>query len=197
VPNDYLIGQSLSSKEDTVKKISAGLFISLDGVIEAPDQWQMPYFSDEVGEYIGSQLANSSALLLGRKTYEQFASYFSGATGDPMAEALNAKPKLVASNTLKSAEWQNSTLISGNVMEEIARIKQQPGNDISMSGSGTLIKSLMLAGLLDELQLLVQPIVVGHGAHLFEDGNDHQPMTLVDSKTLPKGVLFLNYQADK
>jgi dihydrofolate reductase len=181
-----------------LKKISAGLLMSLDGVIEAPDQWQMPYYSDEVGETIIAQLAKSSALLLGRKTYQEFVGYWPNAdSSDRMAGALNGIPKLVASNTLDTVEWQNSSLISGNVMEEIARIKQLPGNDISMSGSGTLIKSLLLAGLLDELQLLVQPIVVGHGSHLFENGGDHQPLTLVDSKTLPKGVIHLTYQVEK
>jgi dihydrofolate reductase len=184
--------------EVVMKKICAGLLMSLDGVIEAPDQWQMPYYSDEVGETILSQLAKSSALLLGRKTYQEFAGFWSNADGsDRMAGALNGIPKLVVSNTLETVEWQNSTLIKGSVMAEIARIKQQPGEDISMSGSGTLVKSLLLAGLLDELQLLVQPIVVGHGNHLFENDNDHQPLTLIDSKTLPKGVVHLTYQADK
>ncbi|HEX3721896.1 MAG TPA: dihydrofolate reductase family protein, partial [Nitrolancea sp.] len=181
-----------------VRKISAGLFISIDGVIEAPDQWQMPYFSDEVGEIITTMMSNSGALLLGRKTYQDFAGFWADMDdSDPMASGLNAIPKLVASNTLQSVEWRNSTLISGNVLEEIARIKEQSGKDITMSGSGTLINSLLLAGLLDELHLLVQPIVVGHGAHLFENGGEHQPLTLVDSKTLPKGVIHLTYQSGK
>ena len=181
-----------------MKKISAGLLMSLDGVIEAPDQWQMPYYSDEVGEIIIAQLAKSSALLLGRKTYQEFAGFWANTDErDPMANALNGIPKLVASTTLASVDWSNSSLLTGNVMEEIARIKQLPGNDIAMSGSSTLIKSLLLAGLLDELQLLVQPIIVGHGRHLFENGGDHQPLTLVDSKTLPKGVIHLTYQAEK
>lgn len=181
-----------------MKRISAGLLMSLDGVIEAPDQWQMPYYSDEVGEIILSQLAKSSALLLGRVTYQEFAGYWPNAdAGDPMAAALNGIPKLVVSNTLDTVEWQNSNLINDNVMQEIARIKQQPGNDISMSGSGTLVKSLLLAGLLDELQVLVQPVVVGRGKHLFENANDQRHLTLVDSKMLPKGVVHLTYQAGK
>lgn len=181
-----------------MRKIVAGLFISLDGVFEAPDQWHFPYFNDEMGEAVGSQMANSDAMLLGRVTYDEFAAYWPQQTSDgeagALADFMNDTPKYVVSSTLKDAAWKNTTLIDGTcAAEELTRLKQQPGKDISITGSGTPVRTLLRDGLLDELRLLVHPIVVGQGKRLF-DGGDPIPLTLVDSKTFSTGVLALTYQ---
>src|SRR5260370_10434876 len=123
-----------------MRKIVAALFVSVDGVVEAPDQWTGPYFRQDVGDLIGSMSAAGDTMLLGRVTYEGFAAAFGGdTTGDPMAATMNNFPKVVVSTTLDSAEWQNSTLISSNVADEITKLKQRPGKNINMSGSGTLV----------------------------------------------------------
>ena len=181
-----------------MRKIVAGLFISLDGVFEAPDQWHFPYFNDEMGEAVESQMAGSDAMLLGRVTYEEFAAYWPGQTSDgeagELASFMNETAKYVVSSTMNDAEWKNTTLIDGNnAVDVLNTLKQQPGKDISITGSGTLVRTLLRDGLLDELRLLVQPIVVGHGKRLF-DGGDQIPLTLGDSKTFSMGVLALTYQ---
>src|SRR5215210_1994329 len=180
-----------------MRKIVAGLFISLDGVFEAPDKWHFPYFNDEMGEAVDSQMAAADTMLLGRVTYQEFASYWphQDSAEVDIADCMNNTPKLVVSTTLDSVdEWQNSTLIKGNVAEELTKLKQQPGKNIGITGSGTLVASLLRAGLLDELNLLVHPIVVGKGKRLFAAGED-QPrgLRLVDTKNLPNGVLYLSY----
>jgi dihydrofolate reductase len=179
-----------------MRKIVAGLFISLDGVVEAPDQWHFPYWSDEMGEAVGSQIAASDTMLLGRVTYQEFAGYWPHQGSDvELADHMNNTPKLVVSTTLDSVDdWQNSTLIKGNVAEELTRLKQQPGKNIGITGSGTLVRSLLRDGLLDELNLLLHPIVVGKGKRLFENGGGQTPLKLVQSQTFSTGVLSLTYQ---
>jgi dihydrofolate reductase len=176
-----------------MRKIIAGLFISLDGVVEAPETWHFPYFNDEMGAAVESQMATSDTMLLGRNTYEAFAGYWP-TSEDDFAAFMNGTPKLVVSNTLETADWQNSTLISGDVNAELARIKEQPGKDISITGSPTLVRTLLRDGLLDELRLLVHPIVIGNGKRLFEGpGLTTVPLELVDSTTFTTGVLALTY----
>ncbi len=177
-----------------MRKIVSGLFISLDGVVEAPDRWHFPWFNDEMGEIVGAQMAAADTMLLGRRTYEEFAGYWADKGSDvDFADEINRTPKLVVSTTLDSVEWQNSTLIRGNVAEELARIKEQPGKDISITGSPTLVRSLLRENLLDELRLLVHPIVVGAGKRLFEDGLGTTALKLIDSRTLGTGVLYATY----
>ena len=179
-----------------MRKIVAGLFISMDGVVEAPHERHFPYFNDEMGEAVDKQMAASDAMLLGRVTYQEFASYWpnqSSADVD-IADHMNNTPKFVVSSTLDSVEWQNSTLIKGDVAAELTKLKQQPGKDISIVGSGTLVRTLLRDGLLDELQLLVHPIVVGRGKRLFPDGTEQLPLELVAAKTFSTGVLSLTYQ---
>jgi dihydrofolate reductase len=125
-------------------------------------------------------------------TYEGFAAAFAGQAGG-VADQMNNTPKVVVSTTLERAEWQNSTLITGNIAEEITKLKQQPGKSIGMSGSATLVRWLLGEGLLDELSLLVFPIVLGSGKRLFADGGTPVPLTLLDSKTFSTGVLALTY----
>jgi|SRR5947209_1114450 len=177
-----------------MRKIVAGLYMSLDGVVEAPETWTGPYFNEEVGQAVGSLIRGGDTLLLGRVTYEGFAAAFGGQTGG-MADTMNAFPKVVISTTLERAEWQNSTLINDNVAEEIAALKQQEGRNINMSGSGTLVAWLLRQGLLDELHLLVFPLVVGHGKRLFEGVGAQVPLTLAGSTAFSNGVLHLTYQA--
>jgi dihydrofolate reductase len=179
-----------------MRKIVAGLFISLDGVFESPDKWHFPYWSDEMGEAVGSQMANSDTMLLGRVTYQEFASYWPHQSSDAEgADFMNNTPKVVVSNTLTSVdEWQNSTLLKGDFVEGITKLKQQPGKDIGVTGSGALVRSLLRENLLDELRLLVHPLVVGSGKRLFPEGTEKTPLKLVESKTFSTGVLYLTYQ---
>jgi dihydrofolate reductase len=179
-----------------MRKVTAGLFVSLDGVIESPDKWHFPYFNDEMGEAVGAAMAQADAMLLGRVTYQEFASYWPGVSSEdqPFADYMNNIPKYVVSTTLDKAEWNNSTLIKGNVAEEIAKLKQQPGKNIGITGSATLVQSLLQDDLLDELGLMIHPVVVGSGKRLFEEGGDPKGLKLVDSKTFSTGVVYLTYR---
>ena len=142
-------------------------------------------------------MAAADAMLLGRVTYQEFASYwpYQNSADQPFTDYLNNTPKFVVSTTLgEPLEWQNSTLIKGNVAEEVAKLKRQPGKDIGIVGSATLVRSLLRDGLLDELTLMVHPIVVGRGKQLFENGGARKALELVHSKTFGTGVLHLAYQ---
>jgi dihydrofolate reductase len=184
------------TKEVSMRKVTAGLFVSLDGVIESPDKWHFPYFNDEMGEAVGAAMAQADAMLLGRVTYQEFASYWPGVSSEdqPFADYMNNIPKYVVSTTLSKAEWNNSTLIKGNVAEEIAKLKQQPGKNIGITGSATLVQSLLQDDLLDELGLMIHPVVVGSGKRLFKEEGDLKALKLVDSKTFTTGVVSLTYQ---
>ena len=178
-----------------MRRVIASEIMALDGVMESPDKWHFPYFNVEMGEAIGAAMADSDAMLLGRVTYEEFAAFWPSQGERDVAGYMNNTPKYVVSRTLEEPlEWQNSTLIKENVAEEVAKLKQQPGKDISITGSGTLVRSLLQDDLIDELRLMVHPIVVGSGKHLFEEGGDQKALKLVDSKTFSTGVLYLTYQ---
>ena len=176
-----------------MRKIAAGLFISLDGVVESPEKWTGPYFNDQVGQAVGELMADNDALLLGRVTYEGFAAAFGGQSGG-MADQMNSTPKFVVSGSLSSADWQNSTLISGNVAEAIGALKQQPGKNIGMSGSSTLVSWLLRRDLLDQLNLLVFPVVLGTGKRLFDEAGAQVPLTLTGSRAFGTGVVHLSYE---
>ena len=176
-----------------MRKIVAGLSISLDGVIEDADRWMGPWFNPELGQAIGSMIAAQDAMLLGRVTYDGFAAYWPHQTGD-MADAMNGTAKYVVSGTLTSADWQNSTLIpAASAFAQIAELKQGPGRNIGMTGSGTLVSSLLREGLLDELHLLVFPVVLGSGKRLFGEPGGKLPLKLLDSATFETGVVHLTY----
>jgi dihydrofolate reductase len=180
-----------------VRKIKSNFFISLDGVVEAPDKWHFPYFDDKMGEAVGSQMAEADAMLLGRVTYQEFASYWPQQTAEtPGAEFMNGVQKYVVSSTLQNVDaWQNSTLIDGNnFVAEMQRLKSMPGKTISVTGSAKLVQSLLRENLLDELRLLVHPIVVGGGKRLLEGDTGQVPLKLVDSQIFDTGVLYLTYQ---
>jgi dihydrofolate reductase len=184
------------TKEVSMRKVTAGLFVSLDGVTESPEKWQLPYFNDEMGEAIGAAMAAADAMLLGRVTYQEFASYWPGVRSEdqPFADYMNNTPKYVVSTTLDTVEWSNSTLIKGNLAEEITKLKQQPGKNIGITGSTTLVQSLLQDDLLDELGLMIHPVVVGSGKRLFEEGGELKALKLIDSKTFSTGVVSLTYQ---
>jgi dihydrofolate reductase len=184
------------TKEVSVRKVVAVELVSVDGVIEAPEEWAFSYSNDEMEEANASGMAASDALLLGRVTYEALAAFWPHQPGGtPMVDYINSVPKFVVSETLEEPlEWNNSTLIEGNVAEEITHLKRQPGKDITVLGSGVLVRSLLCDGLLDELKLIVHPIVLGGGKRLFEEGGDQKALELVDSKTFGTGVLYLTYR---
>jgi dihydrofolate reductase len=174
-----------------MRRIVVEEFMSLDGVVQGPGPednfelagWTMPYFTPEIGQIIGESIAASDALLLGRVTYQGFESSFSSQT-DGMSMALNNQPKYVVSTTMKQATWKNSTLINGNVIQEIRDLKQQPGKDIAISGSITLAQSLMEHGLIDEFGLI-------------KDGAAMMTLNLLEARPLSNGVVYLRYQPDK
>ncbi|HEV2253346.1 MAG TPA: dihydrofolate reductase family protein [Streptosporangiaceae bacterium] len=169
-----------------MRKIVAGLMVSVDGVVEAPETWTGPYFSPELGQVVGSIMADGDTMLLGRVTYQTFAASFAGNTSDPMAAQLNAVPKVVVSTTLNQAGWENSTLIQRDVAQEITRLKEQPGRNINISGSATLVAWLLRQGLLDELDLLVFPVVVGHGKQLFNADGSTVGLSLAVCDSFPR-----------
>jgi dihydrofolate reductase len=179
-----------------VRKVIVSEFVALDGVFEAPDQWHFPYFNDEMGEAVGAAMGQADAMLMGRVLYEEWSAFWpqQDPEENPIAARMNGIQKYVVSTTLEGPlGWNNSTLIGEDVAGEISRLKQQPGKDISISGSGSLVGSLLKDGLIDELRLMVHPVVVGSGKRLFEEGDEQIDLELVDSKTFSTGVVYLTY----
>jgi dihydrofolate reductase len=171
--------------------IKSGLFISLDGVIESPETWHFDYWSDEMGAAVGALMEGNDAMLLGRKTYDGFAEYWPKADPeDPMTKQMNASQKYVVSNTLTEATWENSTIVSGDVKAELTRLKQ--GKQLGTTGSAVLVQWLVEQELVDELHLLVHPVVIGKGQKLFADGAK-VPLALISSTTFETGVVHLVY----
>jgi dihydrofolate reductase len=184
--------------ETTMRKIVVSEFISLDGVMEAPETWHFPFVSDDAQAYTTAQIEAADSMLYGRVTYDIFAGYWPNADQhDAIAKKLNSAPKFVVSNTLKKADWNNTTIISGNVAAELAKVKAQGDGVMSITGSAALIQSLLRAGLIDELHLMVHPVIVGHGRRLFEDGLDTIPLKLVNTQTFKLGVIALTYQVER
>jgi len=188
---------AMKNKGDTeMGKIIAAEYVTVDGVFEAPETWQFPYLIDDMRAFNETEINGATAFLLGRATYDIFAGYWPTQTHneDNVADSLNSKPKFVVSSTLKQADWNHSTLINRNFMDEIGKLKQQVNGKIGISGSGTLVRSLLQAGFLDELHYLVHPIVVGHGEHLFKE-TEKLPLKLLSTKAFSSGVVLLNYGA--
>src|SRR5437764_2361338 len=182
-----------------MRKITAGLFISLDGVVEAPDQWHFPYFNDEMGAAVDATLGSAHTILFGRKTYDSFAGAWperEAAGGDdaPFAKALGDMRKIVVSNQQLEFTWRNSEQLQGDLIEAVTALKNEPGDGtIGMSGSVSVVRQLLAAGLLDELHLLVHPIAVRRGMRLFDEGEPPIPLTLISSRAFETGVLNLVY----
>ena len=181
-----------------MRKIKSNFFISLDGVVESPDKWHFPYFDDEMGAAVGAGFAGADALLLGRVLYDEWAAYWPEHADEPFGDVMNSIKKYVVSNSLQAAEWQNSEIISGDVAQKLTAIKAQDGGDIAMSGSPTTVRWLLREGLLDELNLLVHPIVVGDGlARLFPPDEPLIPFELRSAQTFKTGVLNLSFALAK
>jgi dihydrofolate reductase len=180
----------------TVGKIAVHEFTTLDGVFEQPT-WTFEYpFDPKMGDAIGGLMGASQALLLGRRTYEQFAPAWSGRTAedDPGAPFMNESPKYVVSATLEAADWNNSTILGPYSAEAIRSLKERVDGDIYVSGSGTLVRAMIADGLVDELHLFVFPLALGDGARLFEDGGPPAKFTLAGSEAYDSGVVHLAYQ---
>jgi dihydrofolate reductase len=191
-----------------MRKLVVTTFVTLDGVMQGPggpneDQsngfehggWNATLWDDGMGEIMDGQLNQAEALLLGRKTYEIFAAHWPRMPeDDPVAAKLNGMPKYVASTTLDTAEWQNSTLLKGKVPDEVAKLKDQPGGDIQVIGSGNLIQTLLKHDLVDEFVLWVWPVLLGEGKRLFADGTIPKALKLVDTKVSSTGVAVQTYQ---
>jgi dihydrofolate reductase len=181
-----------------VRKITADLFISLDGVVEAPDQWHFPYFNDEMGAAVDSTMGSSDTLLLGRKTYDSFAGAWpereaAGGEDADFAKKLGDARKIVVSNQQLDFTWRNTEQLKGGFVEAITALKAEPGGNIAMSGSVSVVRQLLAAGLLDELHLLVHPIAVRKGMRLFDEGDASLPLKLISSEAFQTGVLNLVY----
>ena len=179
-----------------MRKLNAWLFVTLDGVVEAPEKWVMPdevMFEEQTAEY-----SESDALLLGRKTYDVFAASWPKRGSDvPNADWMNNTRKYVASTTLESPEWQNTTVLEGKVPEAVSRLKQQDGQNITINGSASLVRMLLGAGLLDELRLYIHPVVLGSGARLFENTEELPGLDLADVHAYKNGVVSLTYRPSK
>jgi dihydrofolate reductase len=178
-----------------VRKIKSNFFISLDGVVEAPDKWHFPYFDDEMGAAVGAGFTTTDAMLMGRVLYDEWAAYWPEHADEPFGDVMNSMKKYVVSNSLQAAEWQNSEIISGDgAAQRLTDLKAQEGGDISMSGSATTVRWLLREGLLDELILLVHPIAVGDGlARLFPADEPTLPLELLSAESFNSGVLNLRY----
>ncbi len=184
------------TKEVSARKIAAWELVSVDGVMESPEEWAFSYSNDEMEEANASGMAASDGLLPGRMTYEHLAAFWPNQPGGTrMVDYINSVRKHVVSGTLEEPlEWNNSALIKANVAEAVVKLKRQPGKDITILGSGALVRSLLRDGLLDELGLMVHPVVMGCGKRRFEDGGDRKGLELVDSRTFGTGVVSLTHR---
>lgn len=186
-----------TNTETQTRNVIVSEFLTLDGVMEAPDQWSFQFFSDDIGEYKHEELFASDALLLGRVTYEGFADAWPSRTDEEgFADRMNSLPKYVVSTTLEETEWNNSTIIAENVAEEVSRLKQESGQDILVNGSAELVHTLREHDLVDEYRLMVYPIVVGSGKRLFSDGSESTALKLVETETFDSGAVVHTYHPD-
>lgn len=178
-------------------KIVVTQFMTLDGVVESPQDWSFPYWSDETAKFKWDELLATDAHLLGRVTYEGFAAAWPDRTdAQGFADRMNSLPKYVVSTSLKKAEWNNSHIIKTNIVDEIAKLKKQSGGDILVAGSMTLIRTLMEHDLVDEYRLLTYPIVLGKGKRLFSDAMAAL-FRLTESKPMGSGVVLLRYEPER
>jgi dihydrofolate reductase len=191
----------------TMGMLVVNTFTSLDGVMQAPGMpeedleggfdhggWQVPYFDEESGQVMTEAIAAIDALLLGRKTYEIFAGYWPYAPADdPIAAKLNEAPKYVASRTLGAVAWNNSTLLKGDIADEVARLKETH-DEIHTSGSGNLVQSLVKDELVDQYNVWVYPVLLGSGKRLFAEGTMPTALRLVESRTFGNGAVLLSYE---
>ena len=181
-----------------MRKVVASLFISLDGVVEEPGDWHFPYFNDEMGAAVGELLGVADTLLLGRKTYDDHAGAWpereaEGGEDAEFAKVLGDARKIVVTRQRLELTWRNSERLEGDLVEAVTALKNEPGGPIAISGSVSVVRQLLAAGLLDELHLLVHPIAVRKGMRLFDEGEPPIPLRLISSETFETGVLNLVY----
>ena len=185
-----------------MRRIIVTEFITLDGIIEAPGGnetphphggWQTKYPSPEIGKYKVDELASADALLLGKYTFENFAGYWPGQTGPAFADPINRMPKYIVSRSLQKVEWNNCHILR-DVAKELSVLKNSDGGNILVYGSGTLVKALIHYDLVDELHLLLYPVVIGGGIKIFDDNRELKKFGLKHSRTFESGVLLLEYQ---
>jgi dihydrofolate reductase len=174
-----------------MRKLVESTFVTLDGVISSPQEWGSPYWDDEHGQYAHDLLFASDALLLGRKTYEVFAQAWPARTGDEFSDRINGMPKHVASTTLHETTW-NATLLGKDIADEVAKLKQQPGQNILKYGTGELDRTLLDHNLVDEFHFWVFPVATGTGDRLF-DGIDTTTLKLLGSTTFKSGIVVHTY----
>jgi dihydrofolate reductase len=190
-------------------RLSSTMFLSLDNVVQGPGGptedtsdgfdrggWLVPFADEVMGEQMVEWFALAGAFLLGRRTYQIFASYWPRVTdpGDPIATALNTLPKHVVTTTLSTVDWLNSSIISGDVVKRIQTLKEQPGAELQVHGSPTLVRFLMAERLLDELRLITFPVVVGAGQRLFPESGPAEAFTLIDTAATTTGAVIRVYQ---
>jgi dihydrofolate reductase len=201
-------GSTWSGRRLLMRKLAVIDFLSLDGVMQAPGQpeedteggfkyggWAVPYHDEGLAESVAESMAATDAYLFGRKTYENFAAYWPTAPRDiPFTDHLNKTAKYVVSKTLKDPDWHNSMVIDGDVVEEVRKLKQQPGKNIAVLGSGELVQTLIETDLVDEYFLTIYPVVLGGGKRLFRDDEQLKRLELVDSKTTGTGGVMVTYR---
>jgi dihydrofolate reductase len=188
-------------------KLTTNTQVSVDGVAQAnggrneefdPGMerggWARPLFDSEAMNFVDQFYQRADAFLFGRRTYELFAGYWGVRSGDPISDSLNARPKYVASNTLTEAQWADTTVLSGDVAAAIGELKAKPGGELQVHGSATLVRWLLENELIDEMNLLVCPVVVGQGERLFPDAGPDTALELVDSRAFPKGIMLQVYR---
>jgi dihydrofolate reductase len=191
-------------------RLTVTSYLTLDGVMQSNGKpepelndgfeqggWQVPYFDEDAARLAAHWIAAADAFLLGRRTYELFAEHWSRVTdpNDPFATRLNGLPKHVVSTTLDRVGWNNSMLLHGDVSEEVATLKRQPGNELQVHGSGALVRTLMQYDLVDEYRLFIHPVVLGNGKRLFAEGTTPTALRLIDTKTTSRGVVVQVYQS--
>lgn len=185
-----------------MSKITASLFMALDGVVEDPADWHFPYYNDEMGAAVNANQGVADIMVFGRKTYDSFAGAWperevAGEEDAPFAKALGDMRKIVASNHQLEFTWRNSEQLQGDLVETVRALKNDPSSGhIALSGSVSVVRQLLAAGLVDELHLFVHPIAVGRGMRLFEDGAPTLPLKLISSQTFATGVVHLVYGPD-
>jgi dihydrofolate reductase len=189
-----------------MRKLVAGTFLTLDGVMQAPGGpeedpsggfthggWSFPFFDDVMGQAMGEWMDKAGGFLLGRKTYEIFAAYWPKST-DPIGDKLNNSPKYVASRTLKQVDWKNSSLIQGDLAEGVRKLKNESGGELQLHGSGDLINSLLPHNLIDEFRIWICPVVLGTGKRLFGAGTAPASLELVETKKATTGAVLHVYR---
>lgn len=178
-----------------MRSVTAGLFSSVDGVVESPHLFQFDSFDDELGAGMDAMIARTDTVLLGRTSYQEWSEYWPTNDSDDFGQFINPVRKFVASRSLTGPlEWQNSELVDGDLIEFVTRLKQTDGGDIAVCGSISVVRQLIFAGVLDTLTLMIHPVVAGAGRHLFEPTDPATRLELVDSEITSKGNALLTYQ---